>query len=238
MNVTDLTDATRYIFNLDKKYYYPSRWSSKPLFTNPFRDEVNEMKVKERFFPLIETREPECEEILKSIGGINMNGKSFAMLGDIDKVIIRLKDGKEFEGSVTRAEYGPGHFGGAGYSELTVSTIMPTRKKQYGIKKVIFNNPATVVFWEDGTRTVVYCHDNMKKVKKTVKGKEVEVMKPQKSDTYSEEVGLAMALLKKHYGNGGSYNNIFRKFIPGMKEREKAEKKARKAKKREEKTDD
>jgi hypothetical protein len=42
-----------------------------------------------------------------------------------------------------------------------------------------------------------------------------------------------MAIAKKHYGNAGAYNNIFRKYIPGMKDREKAEKKARKAAKKE-----
>lgn len=180
----------------------------------------------------VSAREPKTEEILKDMGGINMNGEKFVVPQDIDKVIIRLKDGSEFEGAVTRSEYSPGPFGRSGYSELTVTTLKPGRTGQYGIKKVVFNNPATVVYWDDGTQTVVYCQDNMKKVKKTVGGKTVEVMKPQKSDTYSEEVGLAMALAKKHYGNGGSYNNIFRKFLPGLKEREKAEKKAAKKAKR------
>lgn len=176
--------------------------------------------------------EPTTEEILKSVGGINM-GKGFVMRDDIDRVIIRTKDGREFEGCVTRSEYMPGPFGRYGYSELTVSTLKQTAEAQYGIKRVIFNNPATIVFWDDGTQTVVYCQDNVKMVKKIVDGKEIEVAKPQKADTYSEETGLAMAIVKKHYGNAGGYNNIFRKYIPGMKEREKAEKKARKSAKKE-----
>lgn len=187
-------------------------------------------------------REPATEEILKELGGINMNGKRFIEPKEVAKVVIRTKDGSEFEGSVERSEYMPGPAGRVGYSYLTVKTVAPEKTGQYGIKRVVFNNPATVVYWDDGTKTVVYCQDNMKKVKKTVDGKEVEVMKPQKADTYSEEVGLAMALVKKHYGNGSNYNNIFRKYIPGMKEREKAEKKAEKARKkaakREEKADD
>jgi hypothetical protein len=173
------------------------------------------------------------ESIIKDIGGINMNGERFVMPKDIDKVIIRTKDGREFEGEVKRSEYTPGPFGRVGYSDLTVRTEAPARTGQFGIKNVIFNNPATIVYWDDDTRTIVYCNDNVKLVKKVVDGKEIEVAKPMKAETYSEEVGLAMAIAKKHYGNSGAYNNIFREYIPGMKEREKAAKKERKAAKRE-----
>lgn len=50
------------------------------------------------------------------------------------------------------------------------------------IKDVIFNNPATIVFWADGSKTIVKC---------------------QNGDTYSKETGLAMAIAKKAYGNKG-----------------------------------
>lgn len=60
------------------------------------------------------------------------------------------------------------------------------------IRNVVFNDPATVVFWEDGTKSVVKC---------------------QKCDTYSKEAGLAMAIAKKAYGNKGSFNDIFSKWI-------------------------
>ena len=201
-------------------------WSARPLEVDPFIwDKVMELRAAA-------IREPETDEILKDLGGINMNGEKFVTPQEIDRVIIRTKDGTEFEGTVKRSEYMPGPFGKRGYSELTVATVKPERTGQYGIKRVVFNNPATIVFWDDGTKTVVYCQDNMKKVRKMVDGKEVEVMKPQKADTYSEEIGLAMALVKKHYGNGSNYNNIFRKFIPGMKEREKEAKKAERAAKK------
>ena len=59
-----------------------------------------------------------------------------------------------------------------------------------GIKKVIFNDPATIVFWSDGTKTVVKCHD--------------EVFDPEK--------GLAMAISKKALGNQGNYFNVFKKW--------------------------
>lgn len=60
------------------------------------------------------------------------------------------------------------------------------------IKKVIFNKPATIVFWADGTKTVVKSH-----------GKE----------KYDKEKGLAMAISKKVLGNEGRYYDTFKKFL-------------------------
>ena len=61
------------------------------------------------------------------------------------------------------------------------------------IKNVIFNNPATIVFWEDGTKTVVKCQDG---------------------DEFDPEKGLAMAIAKKAYGNKGDYCNKMKKWLP------------------------
>lgn len=61
------------------------------------------------------------------------------------------------------------------------------------IENVIFNNPATAVFWSDGTKTVVKC---------------------QPGDTYSKETGLAMCISKKFFGNKSNFNEIFKKWIP------------------------
>ncbi|MBO4543396.1 MAG: hypothetical protein J5725_09490 [Bacteroidales bacterium] len=60
------------------------------------------------------------------------------------------------------------------------------------IKRVIFNDPATIVYWEDGTKTVVKCGEN---------------------DTFDKEKGLAMAIVKRMMKNKGNYNDIFRKWI-------------------------
>ena len=60
------------------------------------------------------------------------------------------------------------------------------------ITRVIFNKPATIVFWADGTKTVVKSH-----------GKE----------KYDKEKGLAMAISKKALGNKGSYYDTFKKFL-------------------------
>ena len=59
------------------------------------------------------------------------------------------------------------------------------------IKKVIFNPPATVVLWADGTKTVV---------------------KAQNNEAFDSEKGLAMAVVKKFYGNKGSYFNEIKKW--------------------------
>lgn len=61
------------------------------------------------------------------------------------------------------------------------------------IKNVYFNDPATVVIWNDGTKTIVRCSEN---------------------DFYDPEKGLAMAIVKKVYGNGNSFHKIFKKWLP------------------------
>ena len=61
------------------------------------------------------------------------------------------------------------------------------------ITKVIFNDPATIVFWADDTKTVVKC-DN--------------------KERYDPEKGLAMAISKKALGNQGNYYNEFKRWLP------------------------
>lgn len=60
------------------------------------------------------------------------------------------------------------------------------------VKKVIFNYPATIILWDDGTKTVVRCGDDEK---------------------FDPEKGIAMCLLKKMLGNTGDYNNYIRHLI-------------------------
>lgn len=62
------------------------------------------------------------------------------------------------------------------------------------VKKVIFNDPATIIYWKDGTKTVVKC---------------------QEGDNFDSEKGFAMAFLKKCWGNKGNFND---KLIKIMKE--------------------
>lgn len=66
------------------------------------------------------------------------------------------------------------------------------------IRKVIFNDPATVVLWSDGTKTVVKC------------GPE---------DKFDTEKGLAMAIVKKMAGNDNSFHKVFKQY-PKKKKKE------------------
>lgn len=60
------------------------------------------------------------------------------------------------------------------------------------IENVIFNDPATIVIWGDGSKTVVKCQDG---------------------DEFDKEKGLAMAISKKVLGNKSNFNNTFKHFI-------------------------
>ena len=103
-----------------------------------------------------------------------------------------------------------------GCSEVEIQGVLrdydwrPMRKwidynKMYGvgywempkIKNVIFNDPATIVFWADGTKTVVQCQDD---------------------DIFDPEKGLAMAISKKALGNKGNYCNELKKWLPKEEE--------------------
>ena len=78
------------------------------------------------------------------------------------------------------------------------SGVYPSYDLYYGsleplkITKVVFNNPATIVFWSDKTKTIVKCEN----------------------ETFDEEKGLAMAISKKFLGNKGNYYNEFKKCVP------------------------
>ena len=52
------------------------------------------------------------------------------------------------------------------------------------IKDVIFNDPATIVFWSDGSKTIVKCQK-------------------QNGDVFA----------KKAYGNKGNFNDVFAKWL-------------------------
>jgi hypothetical protein len=79
--------------------------------------------------------------------------------------------------------------------ELRMKTITTNPK----IKDVIFNDPATIVFWSDGTKTVVKC---------------------QEDDIYDPEKGLAMAISKKVLGGNYDYYNTFKKYLKKYKKQE------------------
>lgn len=79
------------------------------------------------------------------------------------------------------------------YGKMLVQGFIDGAKgSKLTIKDVMFKPPATIVFWSDGSKTVV---------------------KTQKDDKYDPEKGLAMAISKRFLGNSGSYYNVFTKWL-------------------------
>ena len=62
------------------------------------------------------------------------------------------------------------------------------------IKKIMYKPPATIVFWNDGTKTVAVC---------------------EKGDTYNRELGFALCVLKKKYGNK-TVHDMLNKYVHGV----------------------
>ena len=117
-------------------------------------------------------------------------------INNIENIIGRLKKCEMRPASIEYSGYGDNHYTD---NELTLTLenwikfdkdYIIDRKED--IKKVIFNDPATIVYWKDGTKTVVKCQDG---------------------DVYDKEKGLAMCVTKKFFGNKGNFNKVFNKFI-------------------------
>ena len=56
----------------------------------------------------------------------------------------------------------------------------PIKRKSLAVKKVIYNPPATIILWNDGTKTVVKCDPR---------------------DEYDPKYGFALCYMKKALGN-------------------------------------
>ena len=84
-----------------------------------------------------------------------------------------------------------------GYYKKMFKNDSPRQKALERIKKVIFNDPCTIVLWNDGTKTVVKCGED---------------------DVFDPEKGLAMAISKYFFDNAGYYNDVFKKWMPKKEE--------------------
>lgn len=85
----------------------------------------------------------------------------------------------------------PRSFGKVAFTKAWMNAVYGT--PMYSIKNVIFNDPATIVFWTDGTKTVVKTQDN----------------EMGDHEIYDPEKGLAMAISKKALGNKHDYYHTF-----------------------------
>ena len=118
--------------------------------------------------PLTEAQllERNCEEIWRAEG---------VLRGSLKAGYTYEKSGKEYNKM---------------YKEKTI------RQRALGmIKKVMFNPPYTIVIWEDKTKTIVKCENEI----------------------YDPEKGLAMAMAKRLFGNHGYYYDVFKKWVPKEK---------------------
>lgn len=61
------------------------------------------------------------------------------------------------------------------------------RRFRFAPKEIIYNDTATIVYWTDGTKTVVKCNEN---------------------DEYSEYAGFVAAVAKKMYGGANAINRL------------------------------
>lgn len=61
------------------------------------------------------------------------------------------------------------------------------------IEKIIFNDPATIIIWGNGDKTIVKCGEG---------------------EIYDPEKGMAMAIAKHFLGDKGNYYETFKKWLP------------------------
>ena len=73
-------------------------------------------------------------------------------------------------------------------------------RKRYDIEKIIFNPPATVVIWKDGTKTIVKCGED---------------------EVFDHEVGVAMCYMKKIFGSRSAFKRTVKGYLPKPKEEPK-----------------
>lgn len=126
--------------------------------------------------------------------GLIANHVSFGTLGDYNSPRVKFEAeyiGYDIEGARRKME---DYIVQLNYLEcgLTQQTSSaPNIRKK--IKKVIFNDPATIILWQTGEKTVVKCGEY---------------------EDYDPEKGFAMAIAKYVFGNQGNYYEIFKKWLP------------------------
>lgn len=104
----------------------------------------------------------------------------------IDTLNAKFKAGCRYNSSLSKYIRDL-HFANTPKEEKPRTSYLPE------ITNVYFNDPVTVVLWDDGTKTIVKCQDG---------------------DVYSEETGLSLCITKKALGNMPNFNNVFRKWVP------------------------
>ena len=102
-------------------------------------------------------------EILPICGGLTLSSDFYDFLNNLEGTIQTPKLEKENRNMKTK------------------------REKKVSVKKVIYNEPAVIVIWSDGTKTKAVC------------GAE---------DQFNKEAGLAICFAKKWIGNKAFHNAV------------------------------
>lgn len=113
------------------------------------------------------------------------------------ETMITLDTGHTFQFKSNDIYWDKGHncFINKPYYRGTLNTAHAqeaTAMNTAAIKNVIFAPPATIVYWSDGTKTIVKCSEK---------------------DIFDPEKGLAMAIAKRCGGNKGSYYKEIRNWV-------------------------
>lgn len=117
-------------------------------------------------------------------GGISNGGSGEALAKEIAYCMNNgMRDNTDMYRLMTNSTYG-------GF-DIVKDYSMFRYNTRFEIDDVIFNDPATIVKWKDGTKTVV---------------------KVQEGDEFDPMVGLAMCIAKKAMGNQGNYFEVFKKW--------------------------
>jgi hypothetical protein len=90
-----------------------------------------------------------------------------------------------------KVDYHDNYFRDIIESVIPLPTVDADRIRR-SIRRVIFNDPATIVFWKDGSKTVAKCGKN---------------------DVFDKEKGLMACIIKHLTGDTGRWNEILKKWV-------------------------
>lgn len=166
--------AHEFILNLDEWETYCRN------NLNPLEKAIEEVREKEKMFANNLTQVNDIKVIFngRECNVLNMEIKHPGDPRELPTIKLECSVTKS---SIPYHEY-------AKQKKTTEEPKFPTIRAM-DIKNVIFNPPATIVFWADGTKTVVKAEN----------------------EDFDPEKGLAMAITKKILGNTGHYFEIVKK---------------------------
>lgn len=105
--------------------------------------------------------------------------------GKPDYAVLRVR---YQDGTVTSHQINPDNIS-INYITQRMTVRFPGEPEHTAAKQVIYNPPATIAIWPDGSKTVVKCDE---------------------LDTYDPKLGLALCYMKKMMGSSRAFNDALR----------------------------